>query len=184
MPWSRPRWMFRAARSSLRWTDWWITNIYSMCPKLEPKWIYYVRSESIWTKIFISGKKEFLFSLFFLQLQIPPSLPATPPLCRLKRSLLSTFSIRRSASGHFWFIKPSTSFSQPFPSSLVMNVSGFSKKPFRCNSQKGCSPPFGNLSGPVPGNPDLFPLIHGRNSCCTCEWPNRKATYMTENEGH
>ena len=45
-------------------------------------------------------------------------------------------------------------------------------------------PPPGSLAAGSPGNPDICPFIHGRNSCCTCEWPNRKATYMTENEGH
>ena len=115
-----------------------------------------------------------------MQLQIPPCLPATPKfLSRLNSSLVSTFSTRRSASGHFWFIRPSTSFNQAFPSSLVMNVSGFSKKPPRFISQKGCS-----FAAALFGKLDIVPLINGRNSCCTCEWPNRKATLVTENEGH
>ena len=101
----------------------------------------------------------------------PSTLPNSP--------LVSTFSMRRSTSGHFWCIRPSTSLIQPFPSSFEVNWSG-TKKALLDRIQKGWS----ILSGGRGGRLDSWPLIHGRNSFCTCECPNRKATFMTKNEGH
>ena len=121
-----------------------------------------------------------IFSISF----IPPTSLTVIGLCSYapNSSLVRTFSIRRSASGHFWFIKPSTSFNQPLPSSLAVKFLGLKKKLLEM-IQKGCvsfSFPFGSFAAGFPpgnGKPDIFPFIHGRNSCCTCEWPNRKATY-------
>ena len=99
---------------------------------------------------------------------LPPtkSLPvALPP----NKELVRLFSRRRSAWGHFWLIRPSTSFTHPFPCSLQMKLSDPSKK-LLAKIQKACCPSVRRL--------DCCPLIQGRNSFWTCEWPKRNATYQ------
>ena len=97
-----------------------------------------------------------------------------PPMlcfCPLNKSLVRLFSMRRSAWGHFWLIRPSTSFSHPLPFSLEMNES---------DPRKYCAPTiqkgWEGLGGE--GNFESFPSTQGRNSFWTCEWPKRKATYQ------
>ena len=104
------------------------------------------------------------------------------------RLLVSTFSIRRSAWGSFWLIRPSISLIQLFPCSPCVNGSGLKNLPLDI-IQKGCSLPSGRWAAGFgwpfwPGVPDIRPLIHGRNSFDTCEWPILRATYTSKNEVH
>ena len=140
-----------------------------------------------WGSIFSIVWKTSLFGLD-VHLSIPPTVfrhwhcfSVSFGSCRSQNSsLVSTFSMRRSAWGHCSLIKPSTSLIQPFPSSFLVNPYGLKYWLLeRTQNAWSCSAGGG---GGFFGKPVICPFFHGRNSTCTCEWPNRKATYETENE--